>query len=138
MIISDTCAQMAEKTNTECVEIGGLIIGEPVNLDGMFGNVEKRMEKSLPPAERVIAVYDLEGLEGNRALLRVYQDYLVSFQKDEVPYEHLPAWEILVEGRIRRDSRTASALLRWGMQRCAAVMRSERKLLREVDQAARS
>ena len=124
--------EMEKKRETEGTEAGILLIGEPVDLDRMFERLNRHTQEELLPVEYVIAFYGLRGLEGNRALLRVYQEYLAKFNRHTVPHDHLRAWEILVDGRIRSDKAVAATVLRWGMQRCAQVKRAGCKLLKQV------
>jgi hypothetical protein len=123
---------MGKKREVEDTEVGGLIIGEPVDLEKMFGGLTRQSPDEPLPVEYVIALYGLRGIEGNRTLLRVYQDYLLKYDRHTVPHDHIRAWEILVDGRIRSDKAVAATVLRWGMQRCAQVKRTEGKLLQHV------
>jgi hypothetical protein len=121
-----------EIEDMEDFEAGGLLIGEPVDLDKLFRRLTKHSPEEPLPVEYVIALYGLRGLEGNRTLLHVYQDYLKKYDSHTVPHDHLRAWEILVDGRVRSDKAVAATVLRWGMQRCELVKRAECKLLHQV------
>lgn len=124
-----------EETNLKGLEMEGLFVGEPVNVEKMFNKKKKpltRVSKSSIPVEEVIAWYGLSGLEGQRDLLLVYQNFLVAYERTTVPQEHLRAWEILVAGHVKSDRNVAATVLRWGMQRCSPVKRAQHRLLRQV------
>ena len=105
-----------EEKRVEEMESDGLIIGEPMDLRKIFGISPKI---TLPPAiDFVIVYYGLRGMEGTPALLSHYQGWLMQYDEDTAPLEHVRAWEILVGGRMTRNRTTAAAILRWGLTRC--------------------
>ncbi len=124
-----------EERKLEELELEGLYVGEPVDVDKIFNKKKKplkRVPKPSIPVEEIIAWYGLCGLEGQRALLLVYQNFLMAYERATVPQEHLRAWEILVAGHVKSDKNVAATVLRWGMQRCAQVKRAQHQLLRQV------
>ncbi len=119
--LSSNLTRKMGNAENKIAEAGGLIIGDPIDLDRVLGSTRKQALSNQPAVDRLIAANKLSGLEGDPELLRAYQSHLSRYTRETVPLEHSRAWEILVAGRTGKDPVIAASVLRWGMKRFTRV-----------------